>query len=252
MLIISIEQERTCADMSWHEVCTAGSGRGGRHPGDRQGSVSSAMYVFLFFFSSRRRHTRYWRDWSSDVCSSDLGGIIVIDFIDMARARNRTAVLETLRASLDEDRTKTFVVEISPLGLVEMTRQNVTDGVREIMTKPCPTCDGEGVVKSEETIAIEVERKLRDLVAGAGDGGAEAYLVRLNPKVTACFTSDGARMLDALETDTGRFFHFEGSDGLALDHFSITLEGRREEVLQQAVPFSEGDEVHVTLVEPHM
>src|SRR5215208_6788327 len=54
----------------------------------------------------------------------DIGGIIVIDFIDMARARNRDAVLKTLRKSLDEDRTKTFVVEISPLGLVEMTRQN--------------------------------------------------------------------------------------------------------------------------------
>src|SRR4051794_38883660 len=94
----------------------------------------------------------------------DIGGIIVIDFIDMARARNRDAVLKTLRKSLDEDRTKTFVVEISPLGLVEMTRQNVTEGVREIMTKTCPTCDGEGVVKSEETVAIEVERKLRRLV----------------------------------------------------------------------------------------
>ena len=96
----------------------------------------------------------------------DIGGIIVIDFIDMARARNRDAVLKTLRKALDEDRTKTFVVEISPLGLVEMTRQNVTDGVREIMTRPCPTCDGEGVIKSEETIAIEFERRMREL---AGD-----------------------------------------------------------------------------------
>ena len=75
-------------------------------------------------------------------------------------AQPRRGAQDAARRSLDEDRTKTFVVEISPLGLVEMTRQNVTDGVREIMTKPCPTCDGEGVVKSEETIAIEVERKL--------------------------------------------------------------------------------------------
>ncbi len=96
----------------------------------------------------------------------DIGGIIVIDFIDMARARNRDAVLKSLRKALDEDRTKTFVVEISPLGLVEMTRQNVTDGVREIMTRPCPTCDGEGVIKSEETIAIEFERRMRDLAKG--------------------------------------------------------------------------------------
>src|SRR5271168_298388 len=72
----------------------------------------------------------------------DIGGIIVIDFIDMARARNRDAVMKTLRKTLDEDRTKTFTAEISKLGLVEMTRQNVTDGVREIMSRPCPTCDG--------------------------------------------------------------------------------------------------------------
>ena len=88
----------------------------------------------------------------------DIGGIIVIDFIDMARARNRDAVLKTLRKALDEDRTKTYVVEISPLGLVEMTRQNVTDGVREILTKVCPTCAGEGVVLSEETVALDVDR----------------------------------------------------------------------------------------------
>src|SRR3954451_2377843 len=67
----------------------------------------------------------------------DIGGIIVIDFIDMSRTRNRDAVLKTLRKALDEDRTKTYVVEISPLGLVEMTRQNVTEGVREIMTRTC-------------------------------------------------------------------------------------------------------------------
>jgi ribonuclease G len=182
----------------------------------------------------------------------DIGGIIVIDFIDMARSRNRTAVLDTLRKALDEDRTKTFVVEISPLGLVEMTRQNVTDGVREIMTKPCPTCDGEGVVKSEETVAIEVERRLRDLAAEKGADGPEAYLIRIHPKVTACFTGDGGRMLEGLEAETGRFFHFEGSDGLALEHFSVSMSGSREEVMRQAVPFSEGDEVHVTLIEPHM
>jgi ribonuclease G len=182
----------------------------------------------------------------------DIGGIIVIDFIDMARARNRDAVLKTLRKALDEDRTKTFVVEISPLGLVEMTRQNVTEGVREIMTKQCPTCEGEGVVKSEETVAIEVDRKLRELVKQAGDEAPEAYLVRINPKVTAQFIGENARMLHALEADTGHWFSFEGSDGLPIDHFRITLEGSREEVLAAAVPFSDGDEVHVNIVEPHM
>ena len=154
----------------------------------------------------------------------DIGGIIVIDFIDMARARNRDAVLKTLRKALDEDRTKTFTAEISPLGLVEMTRQNVTEGVREIMTRPCPTCDGEGVIKSEETIAIEFERRLREL-AQARQREAEAFLVQINPRVSAQFTGNGARVLHALEEETGKVFHFEGSEGLPLDHFDVVHGG---------------------------
>ena len=180
----------------------------------------------------------------------DIGGIIVIDFIDMSRARNRDAVLKTLRKALDEDRTKTYTAEISPLGLVEMTRQNVTDGVREIMTRPCPTCDGEGVIRSEETIAIEVERKLRDVAKA--NPGVEAFLVQVNPRVSGEFTGSGARVLMALEEETGKMFHFEGSEGLPLDHFAITLEGTRAEVEERGVPFRQGEEVLVEIVEPHM
>ena len=180
----------------------------------------------------------------------DIGGIIVIDFIDMARARNRDAVMKTLRKALDEDRTKTFTAEISRLGLVEMTRQNVTEGVREIMSRPCPTCDGEGVIRSEETIAIEFERKLRDIAAENPE--AEAFLVQINPRVTAQFTGQGSRTLHALEAQTGRSFHFEGSEGLTLDHFAITFQGTREEVEERSLPFREGDEVLVEIVEPHM
>jgi ribonuclease G len=179
----------------------------------------------------------------------DIGGIIVIDFIDMARARNRDAVLKTLRKSLDEDRTKTFVVEISPLGLVEMTRQNVTEGVREIMTRPCPVCDGEGVIKSEETIAIEFERKMRDLATRTE---SEALLLQMNPRVSVEFTGHGAKALAQIETETGKWFHFEGSEGLPLEHFAVLMEADREQVLERALPFSEGEEVYVNIVEPHM
>jgi ribonuclease G len=180
----------------------------------------------------------------------DIGGIIVIDFIDMARARNRDAVMKTLRKALDEDRTKTFTAEISKLGLVEMTRQNVTEGVREIMSRPCPTCEGDGVIRSEETIAIDFERRLRELAAESPD--TEAFLVQVHPRVTAQFTGQHSRVLHALEADTGRSFHFEGSEGLALDNFAITFQGTREEVEERALPFHAGDEVLVEIVEPHM
>ncbi|MDA8068029.1 MAG: Rne/Rng family ribonuclease [Actinomycetota bacterium] len=179
----------------------------------------------------------------------DIGGIIVIDFIDMARARNRDAVLKTLRKALDEDRTKTFVVEISPLGLVEMTRQNVTDGVREIMTRPCPACHGEGVIKSEETIAIEFERRMRELATQVSE---EALLIQMNPRVSQEFTGHDARVLRAIEADTGKWFHFEGSEGLPLDHFAVLMQAGREQVLERALPFREGEEVHLEIIEPHM
>jgi ribonuclease G len=181
----------------------------------------------------------------------DIGGIIVIDFIDMARAKNRDAVLKTLRKTLDEDRTKTFTAEISKLGLVEMTRQNVTEGVREIMTRPCPTCDGDGVVLSEETVAIEFERHMRELASRA-PRKVEAFLVRMNPHVSSQFTGNGARVLHQLEAETGKHFHFTGSEGLPLDHFDVVLEGSDEDVREEAIPFREGDEVLVKIIEPHM
>jgi ribonuclease G len=179
----------------------------------------------------------------------DIGGIIVIDFIDMARARNRETVLETLRRSLEEDRTKTFVVEISPLGLVEMTRQNITEGVREIMTRPCPTCHGDGVIKSEETTAIEFERRMRELAAHTE---APAILLQMNPRVSAELTKDGGRALNAVEEQTGKWFFFEGSEGLPLEHFAVLREGDREQMLERALPFRPGEEAHVEIVEPHM
>jgi ribonuclease G len=181
----------------------------------------------------------------------DIGGIIVIDFIDMARARNRDAVMKTLRGALDQDRTKTFTAEISKLGLVEMTRQNVTEGVREIISRACPTCDGDGVVLSEETVAIEFDRKLRELASRA-PRTVEAFLIQIHPGVSVEFTGQGGRMLRELEEATGKLFHFEGTESLALDHFAVIMEGSLEEVRERAVPFAEGEEVLVTIVEPHM
>jgi ribonuclease G len=182
----------------------------------------------------------------------DIGGIIVIDFIDMSRARNRDAVLKTLRKALDEDRTKTYVVEISPLGLVEMTRQNVTDGVREILTKTCPTCEGEGVVLSEETVALEVDRWLHDVAAERPE--APAFLIRVHPKVASILAGGpGAEgPIVEIEQETGRHFHFEGTEALPIDHFEVVLEGTAEDVEERALPFREGEEVLVQIEEPHM
>jgi ribonuclease G len=179
----------------------------------------------------------------------DIGGIIVIDFIDMARARNRDKVLKTLRKALDADKSKSYVVEVSPLGLVEMTRQNVTDGVREILTVPCPTCEGEGVVLSGETVALDAMRRLPDIAAGAKD--AEALLLRVHPKVAAELIDPESGLAD-LEGETGKQFHFEGGDALPIDTFEVVETGSRADIEERALPFKVGEEVLVKIDEPHM
>ena len=179
----------------------------------------------------------------------DIGGIIVIDFIDMANPKNRQAVEDAFRTELERDRTKTYVVEISPLGLVEMTRQNVTDGPREIMTRACPTCGGDGIVVSDATNALQVERRLRALaVAGAGSR-VQAYRVALHPRTLALVAGPGGERLAALEDATRRRFYLVPAEGhIHTDHFEVLAEGRRDDLAASA-PVEEGAEVELKLVE---
>jgi ribonuclease G len=175
----------------------------------------------------------------------DIGGIIVIDFIDMANPKNRSTVEEALRTELERDRTKTYVVEISPLGLVEMTRQNVTDGPREVMTKKCPTCGGDGIVLSETSAAVDVERRLRALATGSR---SQAYRVEVAAKVASILIGPGAGRLVELEKQTRRRFYLVGKDDMHLDHFVVLQEGKREDLMPPA-PVAEGAKVQVTLGE---
>ena len=175
----------------------------------------------------------------------DIGGIIVIDFIDMANPKNRATVEEALRAELERDRTKTYVVEISPLGLVEMTRQNVTEGPREILTKPCAACGGDGIVFSEASVAVDVERRLRALATGSR---ARAFRVEVHPRVAAQLIGPGASRLVELETQTRRRFFLVGSEGAETEHFAVLAQGKVED-LQPKAPVTEGGAVSVKLVE---
>ncbi|HET8557583.1 MAG TPA: Rne/Rng family ribonuclease [Gaiellaceae bacterium] len=175
----------------------------------------------------------------------DIGGIIVIDFIDMANPKNRATVEEALRTELERDRTKTYVVEISPLGLVEMTRQNVTDGPREVMTRKCPTCGGDGIVYSEASAAIDVERRLRALAAGSR---AQAFRVELAEPIASALVGPGARRLVELEALTKKRFFLEGKPETHLDHFVVVSEGKLAD-LAPAAPVGEDAESMLSLVE---
>ncbi len=171
----------------------------------------------------------------------DIGGIIIIDFIDMARAKNREMVLATLEAELETDRTKTYVVELSPLGLVEMTRQNTTDGARGIMTRTCPSCLGKARVLNDETAALMAERRVRSL---ARRSQAAAWLVEVNAAVAERL---GGARLKGLEKQTGRRVFFEGGSSLPIDAFRVVAEGSTAQVQEQRIPVREGQEVDVEL-----
>ncbi len=175
----------------------------------------------------------------------DIGGIIVIDFIDMANPKNRGTVEEALRTELERDRTKTYVVEISPLGLVEMTRQNVTDGPREVMTRKCPTCGGDGIVYSEASAAIDVERRLRALAAGSR---AQAFRVELADPIASALVGPGARRLIELEALTKKRFFLDGKPETHLDHFVVLSEGKLADLAPPA-PVGEDTEIMLQLVE---
>jgi ribonuclease G len=178
----------------------------------------------------------------------DIGGIIVIDFIDMANPKNRETVEGALRTELERDRTKTYVVEISPLGLVEMTRQNVTDGPREILTNRCPVCDGDGIVVSDATHALEVERKLRAIAKGSR---VQAFKVAVHPRVVPLLVGDGGRRLEAVEAALRRRFYLVpavGNGHVHLDHIEVVAQGKVETVRPET-PVAEGASIELKLVE---
>jgi ribonuclease G len=175
----------------------------------------------------------------------DIGGIIVIDFIDMANPKNRATVEGALKNELERDRTKTYVVEISPLGLVEMTRQNVTDGPREILTRKCPVCEGDGIVVSDASVAIDVERKLRALASASRH---KAFKVAVNDHVAEVLVGPGATRLTEIEALAKRRFVLEPREGVPHDFFEVLDQGTLEK-LQGETPVAEGTEFQVKLVE---
>jgi ribonuclease G len=97
----------------------------------------------------------------------DLGGIIIIDFIDMEAAEHREQVYRALKRALAEDKARTNVLEISELGLVEMTRKRVRQDLRALLSTQCPTCKGSGVTKSDATLTAELFRAIRAKAAAA-------------------------------------------------------------------------------------
>ncbi len=126
----------------------------------------------------------------------DLGGIIIIDFIDMDLEKNRKKILKTLKESLKRDRAKTNILQYSSLGLVEMTRQRTKENLSRILCRPCPCCQGRGIVKSPLTISIAVQRRLRAICSRTGE---KEITIKAHPQVVSHFLENDKEKIARLE-----------------------------------------------------
>jgi ribonuclease G len=130
----------------------------------------------------------------------DLGGIIIIDFIDMEAPEHREQVYRALKRALAEDKARTNVLEISELGLVEMTRKRVRQDLRALLSTQCPTCKGSGVTKSDETLAAELFRAVR---AKAASAEGKDIVARVHPDLAEYLDREARDELPRLSETAG-------------------------------------------------
>jgi ribonuclease G len=148
----------------------------------------------------------------------DIGGIILVDFIDMETEEHRQRVLDALDQAVQRDRAKLHVIDLTSLGLVEITRKRVHQDLEEIMRIPCPYCEGRGRVLSAETMARRVRREVRRL---ARESKASAILIEVHPQVAGTLFKEGAGWVRALEETSGKQLRIKGREGLHLERLNV-------------------------------
>ncbi len=151
----------------------------------------------------------------------NIGGLIVIDFIDMEKASHRDLVYQELLQSLKKDRAKTSVLPISSLGLVEMTRQRLRDSLAHLVTEPCDCCGGRGAVLSPRTLAHDL---MRQLSAEAREFPRSHLTVAAHPQVTAILKQEGEHLFRRLTTQYQVIVTITEQPHSPRDRFEITRE----------------------------
>ena len=125
----------------------------------------------------------------------DLGGIIVVDFIDMEYAKNRRELIKRLREALKKDRAKTTVSEVSELGMIEMTRKRVKHNLVKSLSQPCPYCEGGGMVRSVTTMTFDTLRKLQTLFCRSKE---KSVILQVHPDVARRLRTENKQTLDEM------------------------------------------------------
>ena len=163
----------------------------------------------------------------------DIGGIIIIDFIDMSSAKDRNHVVNTLDKALKKDRTRSKISQIGPLGLIEMTRKRTGETISEIVNQACPYCQGRGEILSPESVSIQIERELRRLSSEVDD---EAFVVTAEPEVAAYLIGAGGQVINHIEKQMRRAIYVRANPGLHVEKYEI-LPGDLQEIEKQMLPY---------------
>jgi ribonuclease E len=148
----------------------------------------------------------------------DLGGVVVNDFIDMRKERNRRNVERTLRDAVRRDRARTKILRTSPFGLIEMTRQRIRPSIKRSVYKECPGCTGSGLVKSAESMAIEVARKLQMVTSSSQ---VTKVIVTVEEEVANYLNNKKRRDLVQLEAENNVELQIVSKEGLSAEFLRI-------------------------------
>jgi ribonuclease G len=148
----------------------------------------------------------------------DLGGIIVVDFIDMEERKSRQKVMAALEEALRRDRSPTKVLSINEFGLVVITRKRVKQSLERTLCQPCPYCTGTGLVKSVATVCSEIYDEVRKL---AGDMKGSPLLLRVNPEVARALAADESGVIEDLSTAVGMPIRVQGDPLLHQEQFDV-------------------------------
>ena len=150
----------------------------------------------------------------------NLGGIIIIDFIDMIDPEHRRQVLRTLEKALTRDHAKTTVYDFSPLGLVEMTRKRTIESLQRQLSEPCHECGGRGTLKTAETVTYEI---FREITRAVRQFEAARLLVIASPKVVARITEEESTAVAELEEFLGKSIRFQADAQYTQEQFDVVL-----------------------------
>lgn len=148
----------------------------------------------------------------------NIGGIIIIDFIDMEREGDREKVIQALEEALKKDRQKTTIFKISELGLVEMTRKRTRENISRILGESCPYCEGSGMVKSKTTVCYDI---FREIERTASHLGGNNILVEANPDVADMLYEEERSGVEELERKLKKKIVIKGKTGFHQEQFNI-------------------------------